>query len=92
MNPIELDQDAITDEEAAKEGRLIVEVFDAKGELAQRSVGPSSMELLAKHRAGQCDATCSWCHQALADKIGEEAAIATMYERCFGTPMPGATH
>lgn len=92
MSHIGLDTDDIADDEALKEGRLIVEVFNAKGELTERSVGPSSMELLAKHRAGQCDATCSWCHQALADKIGEEAAIATMYERCFGSPMPGATH
>lgn len=82
----------ITEAEALAEGRMIVEVFDSEGRLAERSIGASSSELLAQHRAGQCSATCSWCHQALADKIGEDAAIATMYERTFGNPMPTAKH
>lgn len=84
--------DDMTDAEALAEGRMVVETFDSEGTLVERSVGASSSELLAQHLAGRCSATCSWCHQALADKIGEDAAVAAMYERCFGTPMPTAKH
>lgn len=87
-----LEMEDITDAEALEEGRLVVEVFDSEGLLAERVVGSSSAELLAQHLAGECATTCSWCHQALADKIGEDAALATMYERSFGTPMPTAKH
>lgn len=84
--------DDIAEAEALAEGRMIVEVFSNEGELVERSIGASSVELLAQHRAGECSVTCSWCHQALADKIGEDAAVAVMYERSFGKPMPTAKH
>lgn len=82
----------MTTEEAEDEGRMIVEVFDVNGALVERSFGASSSELLTQHLAGQCSQTCSWCHQALADKIGEDAAVAVMYEQCFGEPMPTVKH
>lgn len=82
----------MTREEAEAEGRLIMESFDEDGKLVKQSFGPSSAELLALHLAGECSHTCSWCHQALADRIGEDAAVAAMYERCFGEPMPTIKH
>lgn len=76
-------------EETLMDVRLVVEVRDGEGVVVERSVGASSAELLEQHRAGLCSVTCSWCHQALADEIGEDAAVAVMYERSFGKPMPG---
>lgn len=84
--------DTMTREEAEAEGCLIIEVFDSGGALVEQSFGPSNSELLVLHLAGQCAPTCSWCHQELADKIGEDAAVATMYEQCFGEPMPTRKH
>lgn len=85
-------EDDMTEADALAEGRMVIEVFDAEGKLVKRSFGASSAELLAQHRAGECSITCSWCHQALADKIGEDAAVAAMYERSFGRPMPSVKH
>lgn len=82
----------MTEAEALAEGRMVVEVFDNEGKLVERSFGASHAELLALHRAGTCAATCSWCHQALADKIGEDSAVAAMYQQCFGRPLPTAKH
>lgn len=84
--------DEMSEEEAAAEGRLVLEAFDSAGNLVKRSVGPSTIELLALHRDGKCHVTCSWCHQALAEKVGEDAAVASMYDRSFGRPMPSKTH
>lgn len=66
--------DDMTEAEALAEGRIVVEIRDSEGGLVERSFGASTAELLAQHRAGECATTCSWCHQALADKIGEDAA------------------
>jgi len=82
----------MTKEEAEAEGRLIFEVSDADGNLVEQSFGPSSSELLVQHLAGECSSTYSWCHQVLADKIGEDAAVSAMYQRCFGEPMPTVKH
>jgi len=68
--------------------RMVVEVFDAEGNLVERLVGKSEDELHNDHLSMVCAPTCSWCHQELADKIGEDAALANMYQRCFGTEMP----
>jgi len=75
-------------EEAEEAGCLIIEVFDSKGNLVEQYFGPSTLELLVLHRAGECSPTCSWCHELLAKKIGEEAAQSVMHERCFGAPLP----
>lgn len=88
--PFNPEGEELTEAEALEEGRLIVQVFDPEGELVERFYGASRTELLARHRAGECSSTCSWCHQELAEKIGEAAAVAAMYERCFGEPMPAA--
>lgn len=68
--------------------RLIVEVFDREGRLVSRSVGPSAAERLADHERGECAATCSHCHADLAGRIGEDAALRTMFERTFNKPAP----
>ena len=92
MSQFDHDLDDMPEEEAAAEGRLILEAFDNAGNLVKRSVGPSTLELLTLHRDGKCHVTCSWCHQALAEKIGEDAAVASMYSRSFGQPMPRKPH
>lgn len=78
----------MTEAQAIAEGRLIVSTQDGNGVWRVESYGPSSAEQLASHAAGTCGTTCSHCHQALADDIGEEAAIETMYLRTFGKEMP----
>lgn len=79
---------AMTEAQAIAEGRLIVSTQDDNGDWQVVSYGPSSAEKLASHEAGTCGTTCSHCHQALAEEIGEDAAIGAMYLRTFGKEMP----
>lgn len=79
---------AMTEAQAIAEGRLIVSTQDDNGDWRVVSYGASSAELLASHAAGTCGTTCSHCHQALADEIGEDAAIGAMHLRAFGKEMP----
>ncbi len=78
----------MTEAQAIAEGRLIVSTQDDNGDWQVESYGPSIAEQIASHEAGTCGTTCSYCHQALADAIGEDAAIETMYLRTFGRVMP----
>lgn len=65
---------------------LVIEVFDANGRLVSRDVGPTAAELLALHAGGRCCFTCSHCHQEIADKIGEDAAIEIMLAKGRESP------
>lgn len=70
------------------DSRLIVEAFDADGRLVERYVGPSSAEQWVMHRRNECALTCSLCHQTLAEAVGEDLALRTMFERVFHKPAP----
>lgn len=76
------------EQQAFAEGRLVATSYDAQGNIVERVFGESTAEQREKHLAGNCAATCSYCHQQLADIIGEDAAVATMYQRVFGREMP----
>ncbi len=79
------DASAATD--ALAESCLVVELFDASSRLAYRYAGPTARELEQDHEAGRCHATCSHCHQLLADETGEQAAFEAMYVKCFDRPF-----
>jgi hypothetical protein len=80
--------DEITQAQAQAEGRLIVEMRNASGEVISREFGLSEGELLRLHEDGKCHATCSHCHQRLANEVGEQAAVERMFLRVFGKRMP----
>jgi hypothetical protein len=75
--------DDTTQEQAHAQGRLIVTILDASGEVVSQEFGPSHAELLRLHEDGKCHATCSICHERLANEIGEQAALEHMFFRVF---------
>jgi hypothetical protein len=55
--------------------RLVMEIFDADGNLVERSVGPSEAEEKEAHDKHECTWLCGYCYEEMIDYLEEQKSL-----------------